>query len=330
MDPANEMSFKFRFVKGGQGRGLLAKKATASDTEIDLDGEQILYKDILDTSTRANRLVLDLSPSALLGEKSLELLQDGRFLVIEVRQVPADELEKHIDRHSSALAAERHRQELVAAGKVDVFRAVTCPHCGAMIDLSDLAQTSYIYCRFCESILDQKQQVVSNGDRYRICGECGMYDRVREYTIFDFYFLIVVYAWRVSRRYVCDTCATRLARNALLRNLIFLLGIPSAIYMLIKANSGRAPALQQLAKANRLALKGKFAEANAVYDKLLQRFPDHPGFLLNQGIGYLNGQDVPSGSAYLARSLKACSNYVPTLRVAQRLRQASLETTMPR
>jgi hypothetical protein len=330
MDPANNLSFKFRYVQGGQGRGLLTKKATASDTQLDLDGEQILFQDILDAVSRGNRLVLELAPSVLLSEKTLKMIQDSHYLVLEIHQATADELEKHIDRHSSTLAAERHRQELAAAGKEDLFRTVTCPICGATIDLSDFAQTPYMYCRFCESILDRNKQVVSNGERYRICGECGMYDRIREYTIFDFYFLLVVYAWRTNRRFVCDTCASRLGRNALLRNLIFLLGIPSAIYVLIKANSGRAPALQQLAKANGLALKGKYAEANAIYDKLLQRFPDHPGFLLNQGMGYLNGQDVPTGSAYLARSLKACSNYQPTLWVAQRLRQAALETNTPR
>ena len=329
MEPANDLSFKFRFVKGGQGQGLLSKKASASDTELDLDGERIAYEDILDTTSRGNRLALNLSPSVILSQKILKQIQDGSYLVLEVHQVKTLELEKHIDRYSSAVAAERHRQELSAAGKQDLFRAVTCPNCGATVDLSDFAQTTYVYCRFCESILDRNQQVVSNGDRYRICGECGMYDQIRQYTIFDFYFLVVVYAWRTSQRFVCDTCASRLGRNALLRNLIFLLGVPSAIYMLIKANSGRAPALQMLAKANKLALAGKFTEANAIYDKLLQRFPDHPGFLLNQGIGHLNGQDVPTGSAYLARSLKACSNYLPTLRVAQRLRQVASETNVP-
>jgi tetratricopeptide (TPR) repeat protein len=150
-----------------------------------------------------------------------------------------------------------------------------------------------------------------------------MYDRVRGYTVFYFYFLLVVYGYSLKRRFVCDTCAADLAKKALLLNFIFLLGIPSSIYMWIKSAAGRDPYFQDLAKANKLARKGKYQQADEIYDRLFSLYPEHPGLLMNKGLGHLHGGDGSGAAGFLTRSLKACGNYLPTRQIIQRLQQAA-------
>jgi len=113
------------------------------------------------------------------------------------------------------------------------------------VDLTDFENSSYTFCRFCGSIFNTSQQLVSNGDIYQVCDECNMHYRVRGYTVFNFYFLLVVYGWSMKRSFVCDTCATKPAQRTLLTDLIVLLGVPSAIYRWIKAQSGREPQFQE-------------------------------------------------------------------------------------
>jgi DNA-directed RNA polymerase subunit RPC12/RpoP len=158
-----------------------------------------------------------------LGQKTAKACQEGGVLALEVQGVQARDLERTIDRRASALAAQRHKRELAAAGDENRYRVMTCPHCQATIDLSDFERTRYVYCRYCGSILDRGGGIVSSGDAYHVCSECQMFGRVRGYTVFYFYFLLVVYGFSYGRRYLCDTCAVRTAQRALLLNLIFLL-----------------------------------------------------------------------------------------------------------
>jgi hypothetical protein len=320
MQPTTDLLFKFRFVQGGQAKGLRTKAASASSDALVLDGEPIRYEDIVDTTSQDKRLILALASTVQLGQKTAKACQEGGVLALEVQGVQARDLERTIDRRASALAAQRHKREMAAAGEESRYRVMTCPHCGATIDLSDFERTRYVYCRYCESILDQGGSIVSAGDAYRVCNECQMFGRVRGYTVFYFYFLLVVYGFSYSGRYLCDTCAVRTAQRALLLNLIFLLGIPSSIYMWVKALTGHEPEMKELPKANALARKGKAKEAEAIYMRLLQRLPEHPGLLANQGIGYLNAGDS-QGVECLKRSLRACSNYQPAMQLLLRLQR---------
>jgi hypothetical protein len=96
--------------------------------------------------------------------------------------------------------------------------------------------------------------------------------------------------------------------------------------MWIKAQIGRDPYFQNLAQANKLARKGKYQEADEIYDKLFSLYPDHPGILMNKGLGHLHGKDGNGGMALLTRSLKACANYLPTLQFIKRMQQAASQT----
>jgi tetratricopeptide (TPR) repeat protein len=326
MQATTDLPFRFRYVKDGQARGLWPKTASASSDALVLDGEPIQYEDIVDTTSYDKRLVLAMASTVQLGQKTAKACQEGGVLALEVKGVEARDLERTIDRRASALAAQRHKRELAAAFEGSRYRVMTCPHCEATIDLSNLEPTRYVYCRYCKSILEQGGSILSVGDIYRVCTECQMFGRVRGYTVFYFYFLLIVYGYSLRRRHLCDTCAVRTAQRALLLNFIFLLGIPPSIYMWVRALSGHEPEMKDLHKANALARKGKAEEAEAIYGRLQQRLGDYPGLLLNQGIGYLQAGDGRQGIEYLNRALRACSNYQPAMQRLLRLQRVAEES----
>ena len=320
----SELTFKFRYVINAHAQGIFAKKGIVNEQEILLDKERLIYDDIADSTTRDRRIVLTLSPSASLSKKVSEKVIENSYLVLEIYNAKPLEIERFVDRISSKKEVEQKQRQLIAAGQGNLFRSAVCPHCEATIDLSDLNRSSYIYCRFCETVFRETQTAITRGDNYRVCDECQMFDRVKGYTEFYFYFLLVVYGYSYQRRHLCDNCAGNLFVKMLLVNFIFLLGIIPSLCVKIKSMMGRDPELKQLARANALARKGKYEKAAGFYEQLHQSYTEHPGLLMNQGIGHLKGNDLAGASTYFKRSLTACSNYLPTLRLLQRM-QAAVE-----
>ena len=96
--------------------------------------------------------------------------------------------------------------------------------------------------------------------------------------------------------------------------------------MRVKALTGHDPEMNELPRANALARKGKAREAEAIYGRLLKRLPEHPGLLLNQGMGYLHTGDGQQGVESLNRSLRACSNYRPAMQMRLRLQRRAEES----
>lgn len=319
MESLADFSFKFRYVRNGQATGLISQKGVASGHQVVLGQESLSYDGIVSTIVRDNRLLLSVSPTAQLGKKLSKALVDETVIPIELNnKTAAEDLGRYIDRVCSRRKAEANKQRLFRAGKGDLFRFAVCPECKAIIDLSELDKTHYIYCCFCETVFAQDQEVITQGTIYRICDECGMFDRVRGYTEFYFYFLLVVYGFSINRRHVCDNCADSIFRKTFFLNLLFLLGIPSSIYLKIKSLAGRDPFFKELAKANSLARKGRSAEAAPIFGRLHSRYPEHPGLLVDEGVGYLVGNDAENALERLRRALKACSNYLPAHQLMDR------------
>lgn len=324
METQTELTFKCRFVKNNAAMGLSAQKAAASQTELVIGEDRIPYSAISIAHHRENRVAFNLLTDVPLSKKAQKAVGDERVLVLEVQGKQGGPLAQHVNRIVSRLMAERRRQELAQAGQSERFRTVVCPHCGATIDCSFAEVTRYTYCHFCHSLLLTRDlTVVSAGDIYQQCPTCSLYGRVRKYTSFYFYFLVIVYGFSYQPVYVCDTCAAKLAKRNLLINLIFLLGVPPAIVMWIRALSGRDAALKALDKANQFAAKGDYARSDEIYTTLLQDQPDHPAILMNQAMAHFNGQDAVGGAALLQRILSACSNYAPALLWAARMQQAA-------
>jgi hypothetical protein len=322
MSPTPELTFKYRHVRrDGQVGGLFAHKGTAGEQGLQLKKEMLSYDDIFDTTVRDNRLIMAVSPRLQSNTKLSGRLVEGQMLALEVYKVKAKELEKFIDRTCSKRAALRHRERLIQEGRGDQFRATKCPACEAIIDVSELDPSPYLYCRFCETVFTPKRQIVTNGETHCLCDECGMFAQVRGYTEFYFYFLLVAYGFSYKRRFVCDTCANKIFWKTLLANLIFVLGVPVSIYAKIKSMLGRDPNLKRLSKANALALKGQHQEAAALYQRFYQKYPEHPGLRMNEGIGRLAAGDVGTALKYFERALKACSNYLPAAQWIRRIQE---------
>lgn len=314
----NEQStnFKFRFSRNGSPTGFRAKTGMVLPHGVELAGELIAYEHILQTDTRDEWLVLAISPKQSLAAAQ-NFLEEGSVLVLQVSGSSAATIQRNIDRGTSAIHVEQRRQELAAAGKSNEFHAAVCPHCRATVDLSELDRSGFIFCYYCSSIFNEGGQLITNGDSYRICEECAMFDRVKSYTEFYFYFLLVVYGWSSQKRHVCDQCAHGMFLKTLAANAIFLIGVPNAISIKIRSMSGRDPNLKELARANALALKGKIDEAIPIYRQQHDNYQGHPGLLYNEAIGYLIAGREDDGVKMLEASMKLCSNYWPTLQLVQ-------------
>lgn len=320
-----EVTFKFKYAQSGKAIELFSTKGVATLEELVLGKEKIPYEDILHTNHRDRRLLLQVSPTQPLGETIAQNLVEDSVLVLEIYKANLPTLEKFIDRISSLKQVERKKEHLLAEGQGHLFRAATCPECESTIDLSGLDRSSLVYCRFCETVFKEKQAEIVTNPRYCICEECNLFDRVQGYTEFYFYFLVVVYGFSYNRRHLCDNCVNRVFRKALFLNLLFVLGIPSAIWIKIKSMLGRDRKLKQLAKANAFAKQGKYQQADEIYNQLYIEYPDHPGILMNQGLGHLFGNDIHGANAYFQRSLRSCKNYYPIMRLIEKIQAASEE-----
>ena len=85
---------------------------------------------------------------------------------------------------------------------------------------------------------------------------------------------------------------------------------------------GRDRYFQQLPKANANSLKGKYQKAEPLYNQMYQHFLEHPGLLMNEGLGHLIGNDITTAMSCFKRSLKSCSNFYPVLSLLDRLQSS--------
>jgi Zn-finger nucleic acid-binding protein len=325
------INFRFQYVnQSGNAMGWGAKKASLTEETIQLKDSSLSYKAILDSTCRDRRMVLTLDPLEVRDPEVSQHIINKNLLILDITQAKPIDLERVIDRISSRYIAERHGEQLEREGKGREFRVVTCPHCDATVDVSLLNQTPYVYCRYCETIFQERGNLKTIGEQYRLCDECGWFDRVQGYTEFYFYFLLVIYGFRWQRRHLCDTCVNGLFWKMLAINFIFILGIFPTIWLKIQSLKGRDRDLKELAKANSLGKRGKYQEAEAIYTRLFERYPHHPGLLLSQGFGHLKGQDGTGAWHKFQKSLQGCSNYAPTVRTMNRIQAAASQSSQPK
>lgn len=309
MTMQQQTPFKFTFVRGGNAASVFAKDGMVVQEGLLLDGMQMAMPCVADTETRGKRLFITLDGNQYINPEIAAFMEEG-YLVLEVRSPSARQIEVAIDVFASHIEAQQRYAQLQAQGRAEAYRTIPCAFCGATIDLSDLPQSEYCYCRFCSTIHHYSGQL-SHADNYRICDECDMFDRNQAYTEFYFYFLLIVYGFSHSQRNMCDNCAGGLFWKTFLINFIFVLGVPSAIWVGIKSKTGRDPSLATLPSANKLALAGKTQDARQAFAALAQTLPNHPGLLTNEARGYFETQDAATAQQYLQAALAACPNYVP-------------------
>ncbi|MBN9415847.1 MAG: hypothetical protein J0I12_10450 [Candidatus Eremiobacteraeota bacterium] len=312
-------SFKFHYCVGGNATGFLASKGAVKEEGLELAGHLVPYETIRDTTVRDRSLVLTFSAGETRLPAEVAKKVESQFLVMIISGMTARNLERLIDRRASSGEVERVRQQLQEQGEGHLFRVVSCPHCQAQINLSGTPETAFTYCRYCDSLFGPGLAAVRSTHELRACDECGFYDRVQGYGEFYFYFLLFVYGFRHGRRHYCDGCGAALANKLLLYNALFILGVPNALVCAVRARAGKAEQFRPLARANKLAKKGKLDQADELYQKILKMVPGHPGVLFNQAMARaLQGQLEPA-VGHLSDCLDRCPNYLPAQRLAHKM-----------
>ncbi|QEG39669.1 hypothetical protein [Roseimaritima ulvae] len=301
------LDFKFRFLdEAGTPQGFLAKKGSLSDETLTLDGQQIPAIAIENVALRQDRMVLVI--------RSGEEPEAYSSIMLVVYSVAA-QLKGMLDAARSQYVAEARRRQLQAEGREYEFRAVPCPACGATLDVTDFEPTPQVYCDFCEVISTVGTDTpVKNEGEYKLCDTCGMYSSPRRFTSFYFYFLLVIYGWHSRTSYRCPACMRGEAWKMLAGNMLFVLGVPAAIYQLVRAyGSDRvAGAMAGLHAANLAAKNGNVSNAVAGYTKILDRIPVAAGLHYNLALSLANSNQLEQAAAAAELSLGDCSNYRPS------------------
>jgi hypothetical protein len=309
------LDFKFRFARKDGATDLaqmFRKQGRLTSDGLTLGKDTLIHDQLTGAAVQDERLALMIRPGSELPKRLRKALFDDDLLVLDLTRGSAPDIKARLDGiHSAAYAAE-HRSQLIKQGREEEFRILNCSVCGATIDLSGLEKSDYIHCPYCES-LSKSGLTVSDGNEFRVCDNCGLFGRVKGYTEFYFYFLIIIFGYRSSRVHACDTCANRMFLKTFFLNFLFLLGLPASIAIKIKSMRGHTDFSRALADANRFARKGRYSEADKRYRALFGQHPGHPGLSYNETVGHLVGEDAVGGGEALQRTLRSCSNYYPAL-----------------
>src|SRR6056297_122756 len=301
------LEFKFRFLdEKGNPQGLFSKKGSFGDQVLQLDTQSIPAIAIEKVAIRDDRLVM-----VVRDEDDPERYSSVLVIVYKV----ASQLKHLIDAARSQFVAQAHREELEREGRGHEFRAVPCPACAAILDVTGFEPTPQVYCDFCEVLSTVAADTpVKNERDYKLCDTCGMYSSPRRFTSFYFYFLLVIYGWHSSTSFRCPACMRGEAWKMFAGNLLFVLGIPAAIYQLVRAyGSDRvAGALAGLHSANLAAKKGNVPAAVTAYEKILDRVPIAAGLHYNLALSLANAGRLEQAAAAAELSLGDCANYRPS------------------
>ena len=319
MPDQTDLAFRFRYLRDGEPAHSFLRKGRLTDVMISLGKESVALSDVYHVEARRRRLVITVYDEVELPPKAAKCLV-GDKLVLETKSSKARQFESHANPIIAQRVSEGRRRDLTARGEGHLHRTVECPECSCTINLSGHDVTEYFHCRFCDSVSTlpnpgRAASIVTSGDTHHHCEECGLFGRIRPFTDFYFYFFIVLYAFTMSRTYLCDNCATSIGWRMLWKNLLCLVGVPFAIWVLIKAKLRGAEPLNSLPPGNALALRGDYRNATAEYERIERRLPyaNHPGILFNRARAHGYGDDGDGMEELIDSSLAACSNYLPTV-----------------
>ncbi len=298
-----DFQFKFKFLNSqGQEEGFFSKKGSFDGETLQLDNAAIPVSAIVHLDNRDNRVVLAVAQKE----------GDPATVLFAVTSGSVATLKAALGKARSAVWADLHQSELKAKGRGSEFHAVDCPHCQATIDLTGHRQSPQVNCEFCHTVgtlhAPNKEE-----SQYRICDECGMFSKPRKFTIFYFYFLLVVYGWSSRSTWRCPACMRGDAWKMLFGNLIFVLGVPVAIVQLIRAYGGAdlSAMYKGLDSANIKARKGNLEGAIGEYRRILETYPNAAGIKYNIGLAFTQQNQLNEAAITLQAALNDCCNYRP-------------------
>lgn len=314
------VQFKFKWVDAqGKEPGLFSKKGMLSGDSLTLDGQELPANTLVGNEQWGNRFAL------------IEPGQDGEaeHRTIAVTE-GADNLRPALNRAHSKQEAHRRREQLQKQGRGGAYHEAECPHCHATLDLTDFPRTPQVYCWFCNTIttIDSPDGVPRAESAYRLCEECGMYSKPRRFTIFYFYFLLVIYGFSSRETWRCPACMRPEAWKMLFGNLLFVLGVPVALVQLFRSYGGTdiGSLYGGLDAANLKARKGNLEGAIQQYRKILENHEAAVGVKYNIGMAFLHKNDRENAARTLEYALEDCSNFRPAAVVLANCYEATGET----
>lgn len=308
------IDFKFRLLDdNGNETGFFRSKRGSFDGEILRLEEAKIAADSMYNVTVRDKFM---SVTYMTDQGEIE------GLAFSVYKTDIKELKQSIDISRSDKIAQREQQRLIEAGQADGFRTEICPHCQATISLNNLPQTPQTFCDFCETLftvdghLDQNSLDRDDEKTHRLCDDCGMYAHPRRFSIFYFYFLLVVYGWSYRKTYRCPGCMRGDAWKMFFVNMFGVLGLPVAVMQLVRSyfpGGSKGGKLKGLDNANVLANKGKIEKALDSYESLMDSLPLNAGLKYNIGSGLATKGDFAHAEPMYQMSLEDCANYWPSL-----------------
>jgi tetratricopeptide (TPR) repeat protein len=306
------ISFKFKWIDDeGNEQGFFAKKGSFDGETLQLDDTAIPVVAIVEAEFRDRFMFV----SVMTDE------QEPALLGFSIVSGSAQRLKEEMGRARSSAWARLHREDLEKQGLSHTYREVQCPHCQAIIDLTNMERTPQISCEFCNTVStidttsrpDDSMGPLAAEKQYRICDECGMYSKPRKFTIFYFYFLLVVYGVYSAPTWRCPACMRGEAWKMLFGNLLFLVGLPVALVQLFRSYGGTdiGGLYPGLDRANLKARGGDFEGAIADYRAILEKQPVSAGVKYNIGLAFLHDKDEEGAARMFEYALKDCANYQP-------------------
>jgi hypothetical protein len=298
------IKFKFKHLDdNGNETGFLSQKGW-------FDGETLMFgKDPVDASAvlrvqkRIDRLFFSL------------VQEDGEVIVVgmTIKSGPIDELMNTINSASSQFWFEVREREIYKSKNNIRIRIETCPDCKSLIDLTAKPETPQVYCQYCTSIITTQGKGSDDEHELDICDECGYYSNPKVFTTFYFYFLLFIYGWQSSKRQICHACMRPLAWKMFFVNFIFLLGLPIAVWQLVRSyKGGTSNSFSGLDQANNLARKGKLEDALVIYKNIHDSIGNGAGIYYNMGKACEEQNKIEKAIKLYELSLNDCANYEPS------------------
>ena len=305
------VEFKFHYVVDGAQKGFLARKAHVTEDELVLDGQRLPFSWVTDSHAGENRIVLALQPTEEPGKELSEMMRDG-ILVLDVAGIGAADLERRIDRVASRLAAEAHRKALEAEGRGDEARIETCPFCDSTVDLCELPKTKNVYCLPLRFPLRPGQDPRRRREGHPLLRLSRVqFLRRSRNTPSSTSTSSSCVRLRMQTKSLCEGCPPPPPPPLIL--CIFLISASPDGHLGTHQvlHGARADSRWRLAGANAAAAAGNYREADPIYARIMERHPDHPGILMNQGLAHLLGKDTDTAVPTSRRASRAVPTTCP-------------------
>ena len=312
------MKFPYeQFDRQGNPKSLSTRKGELTEEGLFLKKLEIPPESFIYASHHAKRVVLVYS-------EDHDPEKEPEFLILAIHKADPVEFTNLYNRMASTGKAKRERAKLSKEGRLDEYRDHTCPYCDATILLTGYAESPEIHCEYCDGVISPRV-AAEDAKAVKVCQNCHLYDQPRKFQTFFFYFFVVFYSFGWQTKFVCNSCAKREARIMLLKNLIFVLGVPYALWQMMRVRRARVVPIESYAgleEANTAAHRRQIDAAARLYDTVAARNGGSAIASYNKGIALLSAERFEEASSAFEEAILDCSNFshAATMLVACMLR----------